>query len=122
MTLKGERTDGFAVKELGTPGFREVSYGVQASQPLIQGGKLYRTYRQSKSAWESAVAKREKARQEVLFALRESTWNYVKACGPATPTLLETPESRLHRVRLPVFVGPAWTFPSPPIPHPGPGI
>lgn len=79
VTLKGERTDGFAVRELGTPGFREVSYGVQASQPLLQGGKLYRTYRQSKAAWQSAAAKELKARQEVLFALRESTWNYVKA-------------------------------------------
>jgi outer membrane protein TolC len=79
VTLKGERTDGFALPELGTPGFREISYGVQASQPVIQGGKLYRTYRQSKAAWESAVAKMEKARQEVRFSARESTWNYVKS-------------------------------------------
>jgi outer membrane protein TolC len=79
ITLKGERTDGKAVEALGTPGFREISYGVQASQPLIQGGRLYRSYRQARSAWESSQAKADKARQEVLFAARESYWNYVKA-------------------------------------------
>jgi len=79
VTLKGERTDGFAVEQLGTPGFREVSYGVQASHPLIQWGKVYYSYRQAGAAWESARAKADEARQEVLYGARESYWNYVKA-------------------------------------------
>ena len=79
VTLKTERTDGMAVVDLGVPGFREVSYGVEASQALWQGGKLFHSYRQARSAWESAQAKAEKARQEVLYGARESFWNYVKA-------------------------------------------
>jgi outer membrane protein TolC len=75
VNLKGEKTQGAAVRELGTPDFTEQSYGVQASQPVFQGGRLYHTYRQATATWESEQAKHEKATQEVLFSVREATWN-----------------------------------------------
>lgn len=78
LTVKGEQTFGESVERLGTPDFEEKSYGVQASQPLVQGGKLYRTYRQARATWEVQKAKGEKARQEVVFGVREAHWNYVK--------------------------------------------
>ncbi len=79
LTAKGEYTDGAAIPELGSPGFREMSYGVQMTQPVIQGGRLVRVYGQAKAQWLAVQAKEEKARQEVLFGARESYWNLVKA-------------------------------------------
>lgn len=78
ITLKGEQTYGESVERLGTPDFEEKSYGVQASQPIIQGGKLFRSYRQARATWESQQAKAVKARHEVVFGIREAHWNYVK--------------------------------------------
>jgi outer membrane protein TolC len=79
ITLKAERTRGESVRELGTPDFTEKSYMVQASQPLLQGGRLWRVYKQSRAGYESLQAKADKARQEVLYGVREATWNYIKA-------------------------------------------
>jgi len=79
LVLKGEYTDGAALPELGSPGFREESYGVQGSQPVFQGRRLYNVYRQSKASWESVKAREEKTRQAVLYTVREAFWNLVKA-------------------------------------------
>lgn len=79
MILKSEQTDGKAVQNLGTPDFTEKSYGVQISQAIFQGGKLYRTFLQAQSNLESVRAKLLKAQQEVTYHVRESYWNMVKA-------------------------------------------
>ncbi len=79
VTLKAEKTIGAANNDLATPEFKEETYGVQASQPLIQGGKLYRTYKQAQSTWQSTRAKRDKAEREVLYNVREAYWQMVRA-------------------------------------------
>jgi outer membrane protein TolC len=79
LSLKGDITEGVADRTLGTPDFLEESYGVQLTQPLIQGGRLVNVYKQARAHWYSVAAKEEKARQEVLFNVRESYWNLVKA-------------------------------------------
>lgn len=78
VALKAERTQGEAVRELGTPEFTEESYGVQFSQPLWQGGRLQDTWRQAQATWQAQTAKTEKARQEVLYNVREATWQWVR--------------------------------------------
>lgn len=84
LSLKGEITEGVADETLSTPNFLEESYGVQLTQPVIQGGRLVRAYQQSKYNWLSVKAKEEKARQEVMFGARESHWNLVKALHAET--------------------------------------
>jgi outer membrane protein TolC len=79
LSLKGEVTEGVANRTLGTPDFLEESYGVQLTQPLIQGGRLVNVYKQARANWYSVSSKEEKTRQEVLFSARESYWNLVKA-------------------------------------------
>lgn len=79
LSAKGEITEGVADRTLGTPDFLEESYGFQMTQSLIQGGRLVRGYKQAKAHWRSIQAKEEKARQEVLFNVRESFFNLVKA-------------------------------------------
>ncbi len=79
LQIKGEQTDGAAERELGTPDFTEKSYGVQVNQSVFQGGRLYRVYRQAAASWESARARYTKAQQEVIYSVREASWNLVKA-------------------------------------------
>jgi outer membrane protein TolC len=79
ITVKAEETKGMANNDLGTPEFKEQSYGVQLSQPLIQGGKLYRTYQQANSNWESSKAKSDKAERDVLYNVREAYWQMVRS-------------------------------------------
>lgn len=79
INLKAEETRGEANRVLGTPDFKEQSYGVQLSQPLIQGGKLYRTYQQAESNWESSKAKQDKAERDVLYNIREAYWQMVRS-------------------------------------------
>lgn len=79
LTLKAEQTLGKAEPKLGTPDFTEQSYGMQFSQVVFQGGKLYQTFRQAHFNCESIKAKQLKVRQETLFNLRESYWNLIKA-------------------------------------------
>jgi len=79
VTAKGEKTLGEANRDLGTPEFKEESYGVQLSQPLIQGGKLYRTYQQATANWESSKAKKEKAERDVLYNAREAYWQMARS-------------------------------------------
>lgn len=79
INLKAEETRGEANRDLGTPEFKEQSYGVQLSQPLIQGGKLYRTLQQAEANWESSKAKRDKAERDVLYNVREAYWQMVRS-------------------------------------------
>lgn len=79
LTVKGDITEGVANPTLQTQDFLEESYGVQLTQPLIQGGRLVNVYKQARANWYSVSAKEEKARQEVLFGARESYWNLAKA-------------------------------------------
>lgn len=79
LSLKGDTTKGLADRDLGTPQFTEESYGVQLTQPVIQGGRLVYSYKQARANWQAVAAKEQKVRQEVLFSARESYWNLVKA-------------------------------------------
>lgn len=97
LSLKGEITEGVDDAKLNTPDFLEESYGVQLTQPLIQGGRLVRTYKQSKNNYLSVKAKEEKTRQEVLFGARESHWNLVKALH--AETIFDTARKDLEKDR-----------------------
>ncbi|MFA5975930.1 MAG: TolC family protein [Elusimicrobiota bacterium] len=79
LTAKAEDTEGDAVDTLGTPAFTERSYGVEASQALYAGGKLYNTYKQALSTWESLKAKQVKTQSDVLYGVREAAWNLIKS-------------------------------------------
>lgn len=77
VTLKGEETSGKA-QDAGTPDFKERSYGVQFAQSLFRGGKLYRTYRQTRAHWLASKAKLVKSREDVVYNVREAYWNLVR--------------------------------------------
>lgn len=79
LTAKAEQTDGDAVDPLGTPAFKERSYGLEASQTIYGGGKLHDTYRQAFAAWESVKAKEKKAESDVIYGVREAAWSFIKA-------------------------------------------
>jgi len=79
LTLKGEETEGKAIRELGTPGFNEKSYSAQISQPLFQGGRLFRIYRQTLANLNLAREKYAKVQQETLYSARETFWRLVGA-------------------------------------------
>ena len=78
VSLKGEETQGKAVEDLGTPDFTEQNYGAQITQCIFQGGKLYRTYQQTKSNFLASKAKKSKTEQEVVYGIRESYWDLAK--------------------------------------------
>ena len=78
LSIKGEQTTGVA-DQLSTPNFTQKNYGVQISQALFQGGKLHNTYQQAHENRLSAITKLTKAEQEVIFHVRETYWNMVKA-------------------------------------------
>ncbi len=78
LSVKGEATKGAAIVELGTPGFREASYGVQLSQTLFQGGKLWSTFKQATVNEKIARAKVTKVKQEMGHQVREAYWNLAR--------------------------------------------
>lgn len=79
VTAKAENTEGDAVDSLGTPAFTERSFGVEAAHTLYSGGKLRSTYKQAYAAWESLKAKQAKTQSDVLYGIREATWNVIKS-------------------------------------------
>lgn len=78
LKIKGEFTDGASIVELGTPGFSEASYGVQLSQTLFSGGKLWSTYQQAKVNRHMAEVKLLKTKLDMTHQLKEAYWNLVR--------------------------------------------
>ena len=78
LSAKGEFTDGASIVELGTPGFREASYGLQLSQTLFSGGKLWSTYKQAQLNKKIAEEKYRKAKLDMNYQLQEAYWNLVR--------------------------------------------
>jgi len=79
LAAKGEYTKGAAVVELGTPGFTEESYGLQASYTIFQGGRLWATYKQADANLRIARLKYEKTRQDMIYQVTEAYWNLARA-------------------------------------------
>lgn len=78
LTAKAEQTNGDALRDVGTPGFREESYGLQMAYALFQGGKLQAAHQQAVSAALIAKLKYDKTHQEMLFGVSEAYWNLVR--------------------------------------------
>ncbi len=78
LSVKGEATKGAAIVELGTPGFKEASYGVELSQTLFQGGKLWSTFQQATINEKIAKTKVLKAELEMQHQVKEAYWNLVR--------------------------------------------
>lgn len=79
LAAKAEHTNGAAIVELGTPGFREQSYGLQLTYTLFQGGRGWAAYRQANVNLRLTRAKYEKIRQETIYLATEAYWNLVRA-------------------------------------------
>ncbi|MFH1367584.1 MAG: TolC family protein [Elusimicrobiota bacterium] len=79
LTAKAEETNGDAIREIGTPAFREQTLGVQLAYPLFQSGKIWATRMQAKSNYVISVLKYDKTRQEMVYCVSEAYWNLVKA-------------------------------------------
>jgi len=56
-----------------SPNFKQQNYGVQLSYPLFQGGKLVATRKQAQSQLDIALAKYQKAVQDMNLMLRKVT-------------------------------------------------
>jgi outer membrane protein len=52
---------------------------VQVTQPIFQGGRLYHTYKQASANSESLQAKYGQVREDVLYNVREATYNLIRA-------------------------------------------
>ncbi len=81
FTLKASETTGRAAdpNDPSNPAFLERSYGVQATQPLFAGGKLFASRRQAVLGSEIARLQLEKQRLDVLQAVTEAYWQTVAA-------------------------------------------
>jgi len=78
LSVKGEFTRGAAIVELGTPGFREGSYGLQLSHILFHGGKLWATYQQADINKKIAECKYQKEMLNMQYQLAQAYWNLVR--------------------------------------------
>jgi outer membrane protein TolC len=81
LAAKGEYTRGAALVELGTPGFTEQSYGLQASYTLFQGGGLWATFRQADANLQIARLKYTQTQHEMMQQVTDATWNLARAQG-----------------------------------------
>lgn len=78
LSVKAEETNGLADRSLGTPKFKEQSYGVQMNYALYEGGKSWATRRQAQANHRIARLKYKKTRQEMRYGIREAYWNLVR--------------------------------------------
>ncbi|MBL0058279.1 MAG: TolC family protein [Elusimicrobia bacterium] len=75
ITAKADQTRGKADNSGDeNQDFLERSYGIQATQPLYAGGKLWGTRRQAALAAEVAALQLEKQRLDVRYAVTEAYW------------------------------------------------
>lgn len=73
VKVKGARTEGDV---LGVDFIEEV-YGVQAEQPLYQGGRLWNTYRQSKVNLKLAKSRHQKIENDINYKAAEAYYDTV---------------------------------------------
>ena len=78
LSTKGEITHGAAIQELGTPGFREQSYGLQLNYTLFNGGQLWSTYQQADFQLQVSHLKYKKQFQEMIYQVAEAYWNLAR--------------------------------------------
>lgn len=79
VAFKAEQTLGKAVQSLGTPNFEERSYRGEYGYALIDFGKSYHDYQAEKNIRKAAELKLVKIKNDLIFNLRQSYWNVVKA-------------------------------------------
>jgi len=78
LSAKSEITDGASIVELGTPGFLEGSYGIQLSQTLFNGGKLWLTYKQAQLNKQISEEKYRETKLDMQHKIQEAYWNLVR--------------------------------------------
>ncbi|HOW28428.1 MAG TPA: TolC family protein [Elusimicrobiota bacterium] len=76
-TLRADETKGQAESGTGLPMFVQRSYGIQATQPLFQGGRRMATHRRSVLEMESACLEVEKLKNDIRHSVAESYWRIV---------------------------------------------
>ncbi|HMZ26278.1 MAG TPA: TolC family protein [Elusimicrobiota bacterium] len=74
VTAKADETTGRAEQGVDNPPFVQRSYGVQATQTIFSGGKLWGTQRQASLGAEIARWQLEKQRLDVRHAVTEAYW------------------------------------------------
>jgi outer membrane protein TolC len=79
LTLKATRTTGKAQDQDVESDFTERSYGVQATQPLFNGGRLWSAERQAVLGADIARLQLDKQRLDVLQSVAEAYWRTVAA-------------------------------------------
>ncbi|MBI4396975.1 MAG: TolC family protein [Elusimicrobia bacterium] len=77
ISLKMEETTGRAEVGARTPSFVTRQYGVQATQPIFSGGKLWADWRRSSRGSEIARLQMEKQRLDVRHSITETFWRVV---------------------------------------------
>ena len=75
LVAKGDHTEGAAEVTTGSPSFTEDSYGVQATYPIYQGGRLSSVLGQSKLNLSISNLKYEKTKKELTYSVAEAYWN-----------------------------------------------
>jgi outer membrane protein TolC len=77
VSIKTEETSGRAEQGAGTPSFIQRSQGVQMTQPVYYGGKMWADRRRGALAWEVAGLQLVKQRLEVYQNVTQSYWKVV---------------------------------------------
>jgi outer membrane protein TolC len=77
LSLKADDTRGRSDEDQGNVSFVQRSYGIQATQTLFSGGKLWADWRRSSLGAEVSRLQLEKQRLEVRHAVAEAYWRVV---------------------------------------------
>jgi outer membrane protein TolC len=78
MNVKAEETNGEADRTLGTPRFKEQSYGVQMNYSLYEGGRSWSTRKQARANYRIAQFRYRKTRQDMVYGVLEAYWNLIR--------------------------------------------
>lgn len=75
---KWEGTTGEAAPRSGTPEFEQKLYGVEVSQPLYQGGRLFGTYGQTRANERASGYQEEKIRHDFIYEVQSAYFELVR--------------------------------------------
>lgn len=75
---KWEETQGEAEPRSGTPEFEQKLYGVEISQPLYQGGRLFSAFGHTRAQEQAARYRYEKLRQDFVYDVYQAYYELVR--------------------------------------------
>jgi len=75
LAFRWDEVRGEAVRETGTPDFRERTYGVEMGHPIYQGGRLRAIFQQAKIGLKLAEENFKKVRNELKYEIKNAFYN-----------------------------------------------